>query len=253
MIDSHFHFDMSKADPVEDMLKQTKNNNINGVVVLLNDETMMKFYCDNLEKLRELPLLIHPVLLVNPHDVTVFEKHTNILNNKKIEYSVKLYPRLSNISKEDFNDIQKILTQYNYRNIVVDAFYYGSHLQNHISNELAIFLAESFPEKKIIIAHFGGFRLLETYMYTRDLKNVFYDFSFTQNYFMNTSIWNDLRYCIKYNKNKAMFGSDYPSFSMEASINSLNMLIDPLGDIDLKQYVTDTNARFLYLNGDYIL
>lgn len=70
-----------------------------------------------------------------------------------------------------------------FRTVLVDHWIFGPHIENHIGTELSIHLAKELPDKWIVIAHSGGFKLIETMLLTRTIKNIFYDLSLTQLYF----------------------------------------------------------------------
>ena len=104
-----------------------------------------------------------------------------------------------------------------------------------------------FQDKNILLAHGGGHKVLEYMLYTKDLKNVFYDFSLTSNYLKHTSVKQDIVNFIKFNNSKIFFGSDYPDFNVSDSLESYKKLIEisEIEDEKIKKIFSDNIKKFL--------
>ena len=63
-------------------------------------------------------------------------------------------------------------------------------------------------------------------LFARDLKNIYFDISLTPNYLRSSSVWNDLIHFLKFNGNRIMFGTDYPDFTVQQSLNTINELFE---------------------------
>jgi len=250
MSDAHFHLNMKKENPVADMIEIINEYRLDKLVLILNTVEEACAFIQDYELVSEYITKIHVAVLMDITAMDFFETTTKFLRNKNKEYSVKLHPRMSNITVEDFEKIGNQLKKIDFKNIIVDAFFYGSKLANQVGTELAIFLANLFPRKKIIIAHFGGVKMVETMLCTRDLENVYYDISCTLKYFEQTSFWKDILYCAKVNQNRTMFGTDYPIFTFEESEKCIKSLFKQNdGSIELYTKLMSINMEHIYFGG----
>lgn len=225
VIDAHVHLDMNSKNPFEYIETALINNKFIGCVLILNTQEEKDCFIDNYSIFCKYKNSIHIAAALDIHHINECIKFYNFLLDHNIDYSVKLHSRMHNITKNDFNEVYENLKMLNFKSIIVDAFYYGSNLETHIMLELGIYLAKKFPNIYIILAHFGGYKILETMLCTRELKNVFYDTSFTQNYLFETSVLSDIKCCIKFSSNRIMFGSDSPSFSFDEAYNISKQMI----------------------------
>ena len=218
VFDAHVHFDLRSDDPIRDFESHYSNNCITSCVLILNSETEISLFEDNYERLQD---SVGERMIV----AGIFDTHTSIpcpRYEKWREWGfrtcLKIHPRKSNLTKKDSLSLADKLEGCTENTVIIDCFEYGHRLENHIGIELGIHLAEHFPEKRIILAHAGGHRALECMLYTRTLKNIYYDLALSCNYLYGTSAWIDLVHLVRYNPNKAMFGSDYPDFSQNAAM-----------------------------------
>jgi len=106
--------------------------------------------------------------------------------------------------------------------VVVDAFYFGKDLQFQPSLPAIAGLLEQFPDRTFVIAHCGGYRVLEYFFHLREFSNCWYDLSFSLQYLADTSCRDDLKKLIRYtDKAKIVFGSDYPYASPSGQYETL--------------------------------
>lgn len=227
--DAHFHLNMKMEEPIQDALDIFAERGLRKVVLILNRNEEKEAFLNNIDILMNSDTLIHPAVLLDINDMEMFEKVVKVLYERKIAFSVKLHSRISKITQEDFGKIDAALRKWSFENIIIDAFYYGSCLEYLNGVELAIYLAKRHKNKKIIIAHFGGVKILETMLCTRELSNIYYDISCTVSYFENTSIWKDVFHCVNMNKERVMFGSDYPDFTVKCAQESVDRLFKKYG------------------------
>jgi len=209
VFDSHIHFNMKVNNPIEDFKEQTKN--LDGFILILNNSEEKNLFEDEFLENFE---VLYPLSAIAINYELAASQFIERMRNLKIKIGIKLHPRLSNISIDKFKLIAKNLEKLNFDFIIVDCFYYGSSLETHTNLELSIFIAKYFKDHKILLAHGGGHKVLEFMLFTRDLENVYYDFSFTIAYLRNTSIWLDLINFFRFNEEKILFGSDYPEFKI---------------------------------------
>lgn len=218
--DSHYHLNMKMKNPVVELCGTFERGLINRCVLILNEKEEMECLFNNYKLIEKHLNKIHFALLLDPHDSSTFEYFKEIFDSKGIRVSIKLHPRISDIKKADFDKVIELLAKYEYKNIIVDGIFYGSCIDNFIAIELVIFLAEKLKNKKIVLAHFGGHKVLEALLYTRQLNNVFYDISCSVCYFRGTSVMMDLMHSVKYSERRVMIGSDYPMFTIEEACGS---------------------------------
>jgi len=134
--------------------------------------------------------------------------------------------------------------------IIIDAFYYDHYLNYQPSLASIIEIAKEFPNRKIIVAHSGGHKILEYFFHLRTLNNIYYDLSFTLQYLYDSSCFLDLIKLLKYtDKNKIMFGSDHHWASPKLQFEILN---DIFNKLDLnendKQKIIFHNAKNVFIN-----
>lgn len=220
IFDAHIHFKTSSSKPYEDLTNELLQNNVYDFLLILNSRKDVELYLKNRERFVSDGFRPRIAIILNVHDSKYLEMFDSIQAIHQ-EYAVKIHPRISNITALDFEKILECLEKLEYKNIIVDNWYYGPCLKNHIGLELSIFLADNLPKKNIIIAHSGGLKLLETMLYTRPVKNIYYDLALTEIYFNNTSISTDVDHFINYTYDRIMFGSDYPDFGINQSVNAL--------------------------------
>lgn len=208
--DAHLHINLLKNDPLDDFNSQVLK--LSGFNLILNTKPELAFFLENLlSGFNE----IYPNAAVTINYKLLKAKLLKKISSNGILLGIKLHPRNSQITKSKFTKIHKKLSNVGFDFIVVDCFYYGSKVKSHINLELAIFLANKFTDKNILLAHGGGIKALEFMLYTRELRNIFYDYSFSINYLFGTSVWKDIQHSFKFNSNRILFGSDYPSFEIQ--------------------------------------
>ncbi len=213
--DAHIHIPLKYEYSYETLKQEISDSKVNGGLIIINNRQEEKVFWDNFEKIQNddlgfMPQVAYILDYKDPHWKEGFDK----LAEKGIPYVIKLHPRISNITINDFEKISLDIMKLSSDVIIVDNWIYGPRIENHIGTELTIYLSEKFKEKIIVMAHSGGVRILETMLLTRPLKNVYYDLAETCSYFTNTSVYQDIVHFIKYTKKRIMFGSDYPDFSI---------------------------------------
>ncbi|MBL7810765.1 MAG: amidohydrolase family protein [Bacteroidetes bacterium] len=131
--------------------------------------------------------------------------------------------------------------------VIYDAFYYGPDYQYRPCLQTLIDLCVAQPERKFIVAHSGGTRLLEYFFHLRPLKNVFYDLSLSLQYLSDTSVWPDLIKLMKYtDKCRIMFGTDYYFHDPEVQLRNILEVMKNLS------YTDSDIDKVLYSNASEI-
>jgi len=220
IFDSHIHFNMKADDIINDF--KAVVSILEGFILILNTyEEKQLFLKEFLNDFHE----NYPLSAIALNYELFDSEISDLLISKNIKLGVKIHPRLSDITINDFEDIVTKLKSLEFSFIIIDCFYYGSSLVNHINLELSIYIAKKFSNTKILLAHGGGHKVLEYMLYTRDLQNIYYDFSLSSNYLRNTSLKKDMINFIKFNYKKVFFGSDYPDFTIKQSIDTYSEFI----------------------------
>lgn len=244
MIDAHTHLNLESENPIQEYIDFLNETEIESSVLILNSMEESNVFWDNKGEILD-NHNVHVAFLLDINNTGYFENNVKRMQEYGLSYSIKLHPRLTNISEKDFGAIAKYVENFDYKNIIIDSFLYGSNKDSICFIELSTFLAKIFSEKNIVMAHFGGIKVLETMLRTREIHNIFYDCSFSMNYLFGTSVWTDLRHCILHNINRVIYGSDRPSFCTR---DSKSMAMRLLGNQSEEIYsnIFTENARRLY-------
>ncbi|MCL2151848.1 MAG: amidohydrolase family protein [Oscillospiraceae bacterium] len=213
LIDAHMHFDLSASNPATDLVNQLMAADATGCVLILNSTEEVNVYKQN-KALLDNYIICTSLLL----DLQA--------NGKREVPFTKLHPRLSGLTRDNYPQIMRIIQDCEARVITIDCFVYGHSLENDIGIELGIYLAQNLPDRYVVLAHAGGVRLLECLMQTKTLQNIYYDLSLTINYLWHSSIRQDMILLLMHHSNRVMFGSDYPSFSINEAKHCMSQLCE---------------------------
>jgi hypothetical protein len=126
--------------------------------------------------------------------------------------AIKIHSRVQRLDKDSWKRIPRALEGIPPAlPIIIDTFYYGRDLRYQPRLEAIIDLLEQFPDRKFVIAHCGGYRILQYFFHLREFENCVYDLSFALQYMADSSLGSDLRKLISFtDKSKLLFGSDFP-------------------------------------------
>lgn len=173
-----------------------------------------------------------------------------LVQKKKKISALKIHSRLQQISAEDYPALLKHLKKLNTDTpIIYDAFYYNSDLLYQPSLSFLITLATKFPKIKFIVAHAGGYNILQYFFHLRDLKNIAYDLSFSLQYLQDSSCYTDLVKLIKFsNRDKLFFGTDYPLAAPGKQFEILNNILQHLRYTDQEKENVFCNNWIRYVN-----
>lgn len=241
--DAHIHIPTKYDDPYNRLKREIIESKIDGGLIILNNREEAAVFWDNYDdifsgELGFVPDIAFILDLNNPDWQIDFYR----LKERDIRFSVKIHPRLTGIVKNDFEQIADCISLIDFDTVIVDNWIYGPRIENHIGTELCVYLAEFFPDKKIVMAHSGGVRLLETMLVTRPVKNIYYDLAETCQYFNNTSVYMDVVHFLKYTKDRIMFGSDYPDFKINYSIKMMEK------EMELAELLQEDKDAVMYAN-----
>lgn len=220
IIDAHVHLNMKENNSCDALNSNLASCNIEETVLILNSQKEKLYFLDHFQEIADKQHHWHIGVLIDLNSGALETDIMNMLLSRSIPFSIKVHSRISELSVSDIPSLIKKIDEMpgSWENIIVDGFYYGSHLEHQIALELSIALSRHYEDKKIIYAHAGGIHILETLVHLRDRKNIYYDYSLSCNYLLNTSLKTDYVQFLKFNKQRIMFGSDYPDFSSSDAV-----------------------------------
>jgi predicted TIM-barrel fold metal-dependent hydrolase len=183
------------------------------------------------------PNYYHSLIFDFSKEISYFK---NLIQAKKI-VCLKVHSRIQQIEVKDYPYlIQRLKDLDENIPIIYDAFYYGEDILFQPNLMELINLVKTFPERKFIIAHAGGYEILKYYFHLRTFSNVGYDLSLSLQYLEDSSCRQDLIKLIKFTpKEKLFFGSDYPFASPNNQVKILNQIFH-----ELKLTELENNAIF---------
>lgn len=95
--------------------------------------------------------------------------------------------------------------------IIIDAWYDWSDMQYQPDMKNIIDFVKQYPAHTFIIAHMGGYKIMEWFMHTRKLHNIKYDMSLTPSFFTGSTVELDVIHFVKWvDPGKLLYGTDYP-------------------------------------------
>ena len=132
------------------------------------------------------------------------------------EYSprgLKIHPRYQGVTVKD-TVVTEVFHWAEERGVVilVDVFLHGASLDNPDLHPLAYHrVAQQTPALRMILAHAGGYKIMEAFMVAKSNPNVYLDVSFTPAYFTGSSIADDCGFlCRRLPAGRVLYGSDFP-------------------------------------------
>lgn len=246
IFDAHMHFPIASSEPLKDLCNAMNRNGITQAMVILNGQEEKHLFEKNSDfflSYTDTFCAASSLDLNEPYPFLFLENWIS----KGFHMFIKLHPRLSNIQKSNFREIHKMLSYLYCSTVIIDCFFYGHHLENHIGIELGIYLAEKLPKTNFVLAHAGGFRMLECMLYTRTLPNIYYDISLSCNYLYGASTHIDMIQLLKFNSHRTMYGSDYPDFLPSSAIDNVKALSKGANLSDKQMdAIFRTNAQNVY-------
>lgn len=227
IIDAHIHLNPNDEASVSNLLHQLDAHGIEKAMLILNVKEEYDAFIKDIASFKANSDRFWIAAGLNIHDKSSFERFDGICQ-MGIAPKVKIHPHLFKIRKEEIEDVVKALDPYDTQ-IIVDSLFYGEELEYHNGVEVGLAIARHYPHRKVIMAHSGSVEFLKCMMLTRYLPNVFYDYSFIQTFFQHTSLRLDMVDFLHRTANRIMFGSDYPSFSLDSAIDNMRSLVNEAG------------------------
>lgn len=218
IIDAHSHINLKTENPLQDLLIEMDENNVERSLLILNMPEERSAFLKEYELYRENRERIALSYGFDIHNSVSKVDLDKILELDGGKITIKIHPKLFGIVREEIPQVIEAVREYVGLPIMVDALYYAEDIEHHIGVELAVSLAREFNDRKIIVAHSGSLDFLKCMMACRYLPYVYFDYSFIQSFFNHTSLRLDMVDFLSRTSNRIMFGSDRPSFSLGKSI-----------------------------------
>jgi uncharacterized protein len=166
---------------------------------------------------------------------------------------LKIHPRNQGISVSD-SRVVEVLQWAAEKAVPVlfDVFPWGKSLDNLALHPLAYHeVAQKIPNLRLILAHAGGYKLLEAFMVAKSNPNVFLDISFTPTYFSESSVVTDCAFlCRRLPAGRVLYGSDFPSVRFGDGLHAARQLLTDAGSQITDEVMGTAAARLFKLTQD---
>ena len=140
---------------------------------------------------------------------------------------LKIHPRHQRISLKD-TILQEVLhwAAEHSKPVLFDVFPWGERLDDLSTHPLAYHrVAQSLPKLKLILAHAGGYKLMEAFVVAKSNPNVYLDISFTPLYFKGSSLSEECGFLSqRLPVGRVLYGSDFPHVDFGESIDNARRL-----------------------------
>jgi predicted TIM-barrel fold metal-dependent hydrolase len=135
----------------------------------------------------------------------------------------KIHPRVQGIRVTD-SIVRDVLSWASERALTVlfDVFPYGPDMADLRLHPLAYHtLAQEMPNLTMVLAHAGGYKVLEAFLVAKTNPRVFLDVSFTPVYFKGSSAADDIPFlCQRLPEGRVLYGSDFPHVRLREALAS---------------------------------
>ena len=144
---------------------------------------------------------------------------------------LKIHPRRQRVTVEE-PLVRQTLAWAAKRGIPVlfDVFPFGPSLENSATHPLAYHkVAQELPDLKMVLAHSGGYRLMEAFVVAKSNSGIYLDLSFTPVYFKGSSTAADCGFlCRRMPPGRVLYGSDFPSVPFADSLEAARCFLEGL-------------------------
>jgi predicted TIM-barrel fold metal-dependent hydrolase len=255
IIDSHLHLDDRKSNDIFKLAKDLNNDLEDsgidfGLVLHLDIQPWgLEEFSQALSENQRLLGFAN----IHPFEINCKKSLLNAVENLGFK-GLKMHPRLQkyDISDQRVSDLISFAGEINVP-VLIDAFPDGDWLTMGFNVREFMNLARKSPKTKIIFAHFGGHHCIDFMMMAKRLPNVYFDCSYSLLYYRESSITQNIIYCMQSMRfEKVFYGSDYPDRSIQ---DSLNFSIDEfkkfgVNENNLKQIMGQNFSKLIGLNND---
>jgi predicted TIM-barrel fold metal-dependent hydrolase len=178
-----------------------------------------------------------------------FVKLRNFLEDHDCR-GIKIHPRLQRVTVEDAV-VHEITAWASERRLplLFDCFPSGSDLDNPRFGPLAYHrLAQEIPTAQIVLAHAGGYKVLEAFMTAKANPNIILESSFTLGYFPGTSVERDLAFAFGHlYPGRTMYGSDFPEMPVADHLQRTRRVLESMSPDRAAAFYGQTAAQLYRL------
>jgi uncharacterized protein len=129
--------------------------------------------------------------------------------------------------------------------VLFDVFPWGPLLDDLALHPLAYHqIAQKVPKLKLILAHAGGYKLMEAFTVAKSNSNIYLDLSFTPTYFKSSSLADDCGFlCRRLPAGRVLYGSDFPHVGFADSLETARQLLIGSDDVIVAEVMGRAAAR----------
>jgi predicted TIM-barrel fold metal-dependent hydrolase len=161
-------------------------------------------------------------------------------------HGVKIHPRFQGVSIDD-SRVHEVVAWASEQAVplVFDCFPHGDSLDDPSKAPLAFHaLARRFPQAIIVLAHAGGYRVLDAFMVAKSNPNVILESSFTLGYFAGSSVEQDLAFAMRcLPEDRAIYGSDYPEYEIGDHLQRTRRVLAGMPAERMQAFYAETARR----------
>jgi predicted TIM-barrel fold metal-dependent hydrolase len=165
---------------------------------------------------------------------------------------LKIHPRRQGVSVEQ-PLVRQTLAWAAKRAIPVlfDVFPFGPSLGDFATYPVAYHkVAQELPDLKMVLAHAGGYRLMDAFIVAKSNPGVHLDLSFTPVYFKGSSIAADFGFlCKRMPAGRILYGSDFPSVPFADSLEASMLFLEGVDSEKRRQVMGQAAADLFGING----
>lgn len=163
---------------------------------------------------------------------------------------IKMHPRLQRVTAEDAV-VREITAWAAERRVpmLFDCFPAGEDLDNPKLGPLAYHrLAQEIPAAQIVLAHAGGYKVLEAFMTAKANPNILLESSFTLGYFPGTSVERDFAFAFGHlYPGRTMYGSDFPEMPVGEYLHRARRVLEAMSPDRAAAFYGGTAAQLYRL------
>jgi predicted TIM-barrel fold metal-dependent hydrolase len=258
IVDSHTHiFESGRGGPfdlpasAEDLVREMDENGVDVSIVLpIEDTAGNAFVQRECARFPDRLVALYNPEFKNPSRTiaameSFFETHS--------PPGIKLHPRLQGVSVGD-PAVRDVLGWAAAKQlpVLVDAFPYGPRLDDPELRPAAYHrIAQEMPELTLVLAHAGGYLVLEAFLAAKANPNLFLDVSFTPVYFRGASVAADVAFAFRrLAPGRVLYGSDFPHVPFAESLSAAREWAQADDQRATSELFGEAAARLFHLGPD---
>lgn len=251
IIDSLCHLDrkfVKCEEAIKFLFKEAKRNHITNIL-LCNipgkqfDGSRGYSNQDFIEAAKEFPGFFHLFPGLNPQNGKYLAKIK--LYKDLGARGIKFHPRLHNYKIDGNKSLETYVRAAGKQEMPVIICGFPDGINLMLSNYPESFgrLATRCPETKILMAHAGGHRIIDSMMVMKRCENLYLDLSFTLLYYRGSNVMDNIKYVINSCKGKRiLWGTDYPDRPYPETIKESMAILQGMGlNLEIKKRIFESN------------